>query len=204
MKRVLLLVVLALIGFGIYWFKFRDSGETPEGPKQEAIKTNRHSDAFNNSFDTLMRHYLDIKAAFVDADSVKAKDAAKALINAVDKLDTAELKKDSLAVFESIVAQLGDVKANAESLTKQTALTEMRQDFRMVSESMYPLLKAIHYEGKTLYWQNCPMAFGEDKGANWISNTEEIVNPYLGKNHPEYKGSMLHCGEVKDSIVAVK
>jgi len=46
------------------------------------------------------------------------------------------------------------------------------------------------------------MAFGEDKGADWISNSEEIVNPYLGKNHPEYKGSMLHCGEIKDTIKA--
>jgi hypothetical protein len=46
------------------------------------------------------------------------------------------------------------------------------------------------------------MAFGEDKGANWISNTEEIINPYLGKNHPEFKSGMLHCGEVKDSIKA--
>ena len=33
-------------------------------------------------------------------------------------------------------------------------------------------------------------------------NTEEIINPYLGKNHPEFKSGMLHCGEVKDSIKA--
>ena len=72
----------------------------------------------------------------------------------------------------------------------------------MIGESIYPLLKTIHYDGNTLYWQNCPMAFGEDKGANWISNTAEIINPYLGKNHPEFKGTMLHCGEVKDSIKA--
>ena len=44
------------------------------------------------------------------------------------------------------------------------------------------------------------MAFGEGKDANWISNTEEIFNPYLGKNHPEFKGTMLHCGEIKDTI----
>ena len=42
----------------------------------------------------------------------------------------------------------------------------------------------------------------EDKGANWISNTPEIINPYLGKNHPEFKATMLHCGETKDSIKA--
>ena len=70
----------------------------------------------------------------------------------------------------------------------------------MISENLYPFLKTIKYEGPKLYWQNCPMAFGEDKEANWISNTKEIINPYLGKNHPEYKSSMLHCGEIKDTI----
>jgi hypothetical protein len=78
----------------------------------------------------------------------------------------------------------------------------MRKDFGMVSENLYPFLRTINYEGEKMYWQNCPMAFGDDKGANWISNTREIVNPYLGKNHPEFKGSMLHCGEIKDTIKA--
>ena len=201
MKRVIILIAIALIGYAIYWFKFRKTDEGPQEPKQEALKTKRHSDAFNNSFDTLMNHYFAVKAAFVDADTAKAKLATKEFLSTVEKLDTAELKKDS-AVFTTIITQLADVKMNAESLQKQTDITEMRQDFRMVSESIYPLLKTIHYEGKTLYWQNCPMAFGDGKEANWISNTEEIINPYLGKNHPEYKGTMLHCGEVKDSIKA--
>ena len=76
----------------------------------------------------------------------------------------------------------------------------MRKDFNMVSDILYPAFKSINYNGPTMYYQNCPMAFGEDKGANWISSTKEIINPYMGKNHPEYKGSMLHCGEVKDSL----
>jgi len=67
---------------------------------------------------------------------------------------------------------------------------------------MYPgFFKMINYEGATLYLQYCPMAFGDEKGANWISNSAEIVNPYLGKNHPIYKAAMLHCGELKDSLV---
>lgn len=201
MKRIIILIAIALIGYAIYWFKFRKTDDTPPQPKQEALKTKRHSDAFNNSFDTLMSHYFDIKSAFVDADTAKAKLAAGALLDAINKLDTAELKKDS-AVFTTIITQLNDIKLNTESLQKQTDITEMRQDFRMASESIYPLLKAIHYEGKTLYWQNCPMAFGEGKEANWISNTEEIINPYMGKNHPEFKSSMLHCGLVQDSIKA--
>ena len=46
------------------------------------------------------------------------------------------------------------------------------------------------------------MAINDSIPANWISNSQEILNPYLGKIHPEYKATMLHCGEVKDSIIA--
>src|SRR5690606_11430439 len=95
--------------------------------------------------------------------------------------------------------QVSDIKANASPILEETDITNMRRDFRMVSENMYPFLKTIGYEGEKLYWQNCPMAFGEEE-ANWLSNSPEIINPYLGRNHPVYKSSMLRCGEVKDSI----
>lgn len=201
MKRIFLVVIFLLAAFAVYWFKFKTI-PVAEQPKQEPIKTSRHSTSFNTSFDTLMTHYFAIKDAFVEADSVKAKEAVKSFITATDSLKINELKNDSAAVYQSVSMQLNDMKANAESILKQPNLTEMRRDFWGVSESIYPLLKSVHYEGNTLYWQNCPMAFGEDKGANWISNTEEIVNPYMGKKHPEYKATMLHCGEVKDSITA--
>jgi hypothetical protein len=150
----------------------------------------------------MLNTYFDMKAAFVEADTTMAKGAAKKFLILTDSLKLNELAKDTTGILESATMQLNDIKANGESLLKQTDITEMRQDFRMVGESIYPLLKTIHYEGKTLYWQNCPMAFGDGKEANWISNTEEIINPYLGKKNPEFKATMLHCGEVKDSIKA--
>jgi hypothetical protein len=202
MKKIGLVLVVLFIAFGIYWFKFRTT-DAPEGPKAEPLRTTRHSDNFNSSLNTMLTAYFDLKAAFVEADTATAKAAAKKMLVLSDSLKLDELKKDTSGIAESAATQLNDIKANAESLLKQTDITEMRQDFRMVGESIYPLLKTIHYEGKTLYWQNCPMAFGDDKEANWISNTEEVINPYLGKKHPEFKATMLHCGEVKDSIKAL-
>jgi Protein of unknown function (DUF3347) len=201
MKKILLIVVLILAVFAVYWFKFRGD-DIAEGPKQQALKIGRHSAAFNNGFDIFIKGYLDLKAAFVEADTTRVKDAAEKFLVLTDSLNISELKKDTTGIFETANTQAGDVKANTESLVMQKDITEMRKDFSMVSESIYPLLKSVHYEGTTLYWQKCPMAFGEDKEAYWISNTEEIVNPYLGKKHPEYKATMLHCGEVKDSIKA--
>jgi hypothetical protein len=141
-----------------------------------------------------------MKSSFVDADTARAKQDGKRFLTLMDSIKTEELKQDSIAIFESAKMLIGDIKNNTVALVNESDITEMRQDFRMISENLYPLLKTIDYEGPNLYWQNCPMAFGEGKEANWISNTKEIINPYLGKNDPKYKSSMLHCGEIKDTI----
>ena len=204
MKKLLFLILILLAAFCTYWVFTKGKKEGIPIAKAEALVTNSHSASFNGGIDSLLNAYFLIKEALVNSDSLSAKSACKSRSILADTNRLAELKKDSSGIYSSAIMQLGDVKANAESLLNQTDITEIRQDFRMIGESIYPLLKTIHYEGKTLYWQNCPMAFGDDKGANWISNTEEIINPYLGKNHPEFKSGMLHCGEVKDSINAKK
>ncbi len=202
MKKLLALLLVLLIGYGIYLFIFKKM-KTTNDLKPEPIATKKHSDAFNSSVNNLVNAYLGVKDAFVDADTARAKQNTREFISNIDKVQLDELKKDTAAIIESAKSSLEDIRSNAVSLLAQTDLTEMRQDFRMITEMMYPaFFKIINYEGPNLYLQNCPMAFGEDKAASWISNSVEIVNPYLGKNHPEYKGSMLHCGEVKDTIKA--
>jgi len=200
MKKVLALLLVFAIGFCVYWFKFRKTG-APNDIKPEPIALKKHSEAFNSSVDKMVGAYLGIKDAFVDADTAKAKAKTTEFISLLDAIQLDELKNDKAVIIESAKGSIADIRSNAVSLLEQKDITEMRQDFRMVTDMMYPaFFKTINYEGPKLYLQNCPMAFGEDKDANWISNSTEIVNPYLGKNHPEFKGSMLHCGEVKDSI----
>lgn len=202
-KRLTIIVVLFLTGFVIYWFIFKKKEPGTREPKAEAIAVKKHSEQFNNSIDRVIESYLSIKDAFVDADTVRAKQHARLFINRLDSIPIDELKNDNASIVESAKGTIADLASNANSLLQQTDITEMRQDFRMVTEMMYPaFFKTINYEGPKLYLQNCPMAFGEDKAADWISNSTEVINPYLGKNHPEYKGTMLHCGEIKDTIKA--
>ena len=202
MKRILLILLLVIISIiGYYWYRFSHAGGGPSGPKQPPIALKKHSPVFNKSITELMNAYFGLKNAFVDADTARAKENCKQFISLLDSIPMNELKKDTLTVFETVKSNISDIRLNAASLLKQNSITEMRQDFRMISEIMYPsFFKSINYEGEKMYWQNCPMAFGEGKEANWISNTREINNPYLGKNHPEFKATMLHCGEIKDTI----
>jgi hypothetical protein len=197
-KLIGLLLIVALV-FGVWWLFFKEKSHD-SGPKQQPLKVGKHSSEFTQRISSVVTAYLSLKDAFVNADTVKIKEHERSLVAALDSVRIEELKKDTTGIYQSAQLLIGDIRANAEAITKETDITEMRQDFRMVSENLFPLLKTIRYEGTKLYWQNCPMAFGEGKDASWISNTEEIINPYLGKNHPEFKGTMLHCGEIKDTI----
>lgn len=199
MKKILAVLIFSIIAFCIYWFTLR-SKEGNSAPRQQALEVKKHSAAFNTSIATAMQGYFEMKNAFVDADTAKIKQAGKKFIALVDSIPLDEIKKDTAAIYADAASKIEDIKANTSSIITQTDITEMRHDFSWLSEALYPFFKLINYEGEKLYLQNCPMAFGEDKGANWISNSTEIINPYLGKTHPEYKGTMLHCGSVKDTI----
>lgn len=203
MKKILLALLVVILGaVAIYWFKFSNSGKGGSGSKQQPIALKKHSDVFNQAVALTMNAYFEMKDAFVNADTGKAKEGCRKFIKLLDSIPMAELKTDTLNIYDAAMSDHSNIKSNAESLLQQSDITEMRKDFSMVSENLYPFFRTINYEGEKMYWQNCPMAFGDEKGANWISNSTDIVNPYLGKNHPEYKATMLHCGEVKDTIKA--
>jgi hypothetical protein len=184
----------------VYMFSKKGGGNS--GAKQEALKLKKHSDTFNLSVNAAMDAYFEMSAAFVDADSAKAKIAAAKFVKLLDTIPMLELKKDTANIYETAMGTFDGIKSNAADILVQTDLVEMRKDFSMVSENLYPFFKIINYEGDKMYWQNCPMAFGDEKEANWVSKTTEVINPYLGKNHPEFKATMLHCGSIKDTIKA--
>jgi Cu(I)/Ag(I) efflux system membrane fusion protein len=202
MKRVLAVVFLLIILFAA-WFLFfktdKTSGNTAS-TKETSAAVKKHSDEFNQKIANMMNSYIEMKNAFVDADTAAIKLKTAQFISSTDSLNLTELQQKDSSLFISAQQNISDIKANAQPILKESDIQEMRHDFSMVSENLYPLLKTIGYEGNKLYWQNCPMAFGDDKPANWLSNTSEILNPYLGKNNPEYKSAMLHCGENMDSI----
>ncbi len=200
-KKGILLVLILLVSYVVYQ-KYLKNKSKDTSPTQQ-IELKKHSKEFNQSVNEVVKAYLEIKDAFIDADTAKIKQKTNLFIQTLDKIDTVELKKDTASVFETVISALNDMKLNAQSILMQHSVLEMRKDFSSLTDVMFPtFFYAVGYEGPTLYLQNCPMAIDDSIPANWISNQFEIVNPYLGNNHPVYKSSMLHCGEVKDSIIA--
>ncbi|MEO9005142.1 MAG: DUF3347 domain-containing protein [Ginsengibacter sp.] len=200
MKRVLAIIFLIIILLGVWFlfFKKESSIATINEPQTDAVA--KHSEEFNQRIAGIMGAYMNMKNAFVDGDTVAIRSETSQFIASIDSLNLNELQKKDSSISMAMQQNISDIKANASPILQDNDITEMRHDFSMVSENLYPFLKTVGYEGRKLYWQNCPMAFGEDKPANWLSNTSEILNPYLGKTHPEYKSAMLHCGETMDSL----
>ena len=201
-KRVLIYIEVALVLFLIYQFFLK---KPKQNNPSETInfKPVKHSKQFDEEINNVVTSYLNLKNAFVEADTVEIKLKNKEFIAALEKIDTTELRKDTSSIFETVMSTINDVKANAISLNNQSDIIEMRKDFSSLTDMMFPsFFYAINYEGPTLYLQNCSMAFDDSIPANWISNSEEIMNPYLGKKHPKYQSGMVNCGEVKDSITA--
>ncbi len=201
-KRIFLFIILLLAAFAFYWFVFKKKSG-PKGPPPVPIALKKHSAAFNTSVDNMVSAYLDIKNAFVEWDTAAAKATTGNFISKLDSFPINEMKKDTSLVFATIQQNLSDIRGRALALLKETNITDMRHDFNDITNQLYPsFFVTANYEGAKLYFTECPMAFDDSVAANWLSNSSEIVNPYLGKSHPKYHSGMLGCGEVKDSVVA--
>ena len=167
---------------------------TEEKP-QVALTKSVNSDAFNASFGKLMTDYFKLKDAFIAEKEADVDALAKALMTDADSLLLGELKADS-AIVGTANTLAKSISGELKGLLGEKKLDEKRQSFRMLSEQLYTLINTVQYDREKVYHQYCPMAFN-DEGAYWLSNSDKIQNPYLPK-------TMLICGEVKDSLGAIR
>jgi hypothetical protein len=149
----------------------------------------------------LLDAYYGVKLALVEADSSRADSMAVLLGRACDSATLPSADSATLIVMKSL---LGDLSSECRGFQGETTLEARRRSFNMMGEHLYPLLQAAGYDGGQVYRQVCPMAFNDTEKASWLSDSREIVNPYLGKKHPKYSAGMLHCGELEDSLMKAR
>ncbi len=116
------------------------------------------------------------------------------LTSALTEGDAAAVKVEALALQAGAKAVQGGetlAKTAAELLNSED-LEAQRVAYSPLSDEFIALLKKTGLDSGELYVAHCPMALN-DKGANWVSHTKEIRNPYFGD-------SMLTCGSVKETL----
>ena len=140
----------------------------------------------------VISNYYNLKNALVATNAAQVKAASQQLLSASDSMvmylqtDTPDLITfgrylDAIITQSKVIAGLED--ANCE---------RQRLAFSPLSNNMFELLKMTEVKNTGAYKQYCPMAF-DNKGAIWLSDENEIKNPYFGEK-------MLECGEVTDSL----
>ena len=141
------------------------------------------------SIKEIVTGYLQMKNAFAKDNDKDAATAGNEMIKAFASFNKAALTPDQNKIYSDIE---DDAKEHAEHIGKNAGnIKHQREHFDMLSKDMYQLVK-IFGGGQQLYYDHCPM-YNDGKGANWLSETKEIANPYLGKSMPT-------CGTVKEEL----
>lgn len=197
-KFIIALIVIALLAFIIYWLVGKPK-DTTENKEPVPISVTKQSDAFQTAFSQLMTTYYSMRDGFVNWDTVAVNKAAVDIQAKADSLPMQELKTDS-SLIETAKSFSQSITAEAKGILGEKDLEQKRRTFYVLSENLYNLIRTVRYKGEVIYHQHCPMAFNDTEEAYWLSNSNEIMNPYLGKSHPKYKSGMLHCGDISDSL----
>ncbi len=200
MKKGFLILAIVVAAIAVYFlFFYKHPNETKNEEKQTALQVSAHTDEFNKNFSNIMQTYYAMKDAFINWDTVKASAAAMQMSTEMALLPLKEMKADSLLINTALGYSF-NVAGQAKVVAAEGTIEAKRQAFSTLSENLYNLLRTVSYDQNTIYHDKCPMAFRDSIAAYWLSDQREIVNPYLGNNHPKYHSGMLHCGNIEDSI----
>ncbi len=153
------------------------------------IKVNGSTAENNGPIKVILAGYFDMQNDLAKDDDKAAADAGNELVKTFDGFDKTALTEEQAKMFAAIQS---DAREHAEHIGKNAGNIEhQREHFDMLSKDLYDLVK-VTGAGEKLYYTNCPM-YNNNKGANWLSKTKEIQNPYLGQ-------AMATCGSVKEEI----
>ena len=140
-------------------------------------------------FQPLLENYLALKNTLVTDDLSEARKEVKQLNSILEDLNKLPLSADNTKIWKSFQKEL---EQTSSLLKQENSLDAIRTNFTKLSETMIGLVNTFKLNSSKLYVLHCPMA-NKNKGANWLSASSEVKNPYYGS-------AMLSCGEVKATI----
>lgn len=144
-----------------------------------------------------MDQYHSLTEAFVNWDSNAVASKSKEVQSSLDKLKLDEL---TLEVKQTANGSLDLAKKDLEQIASNNSMVDKRHGLNSLTQNLYDFLRAVQYDEKKVYLQECPMAFNDTEPGDWLSTTDSIRNPYMGLHHPHYGGAMIDCGSTKSTI----
>jgi Protein of unknown function (DUF3347) len=175
-KSVLLIAVAMSLSVFTYGQQGHDHSKMKMNHKKGGMMKNHSMMSVmlkDKNLNKAYMHYIMINKALVKADAKKV-----------------QMMSGMLVTILNSYGKASDASAIAAKLAADSDIDGQRKLFAQLTLAFEPLLKGQVSKG-TIYKNFCPMANGG--GAYWFSNSENIINPYLGSAMPS-------CGEVKETI----
>ena len=147
------------------------------------------STEFKKQLQGVYDSYIQMKNSFVASDADEVRKKAEIVKSNLQKVDMGLLEGDAHMIW---MKKLDELESEITAIASITNIATQRISFAVFNDAFYASLKAFGLHHGTVYYQYCPMANG-DKGALWISDIEEIENPYFGDD-------MLKCGETRETL----
>jgi hypothetical protein len=133
--------------------------------------------------------YLDIKNALAADDGVAAQAKAKLLVSKLNGVPSEGMNPGQQGTWRRYADKL---MYDSRHISETTIIDHQREHFASLSKNVYAIIKIYGVNNSPIYWQYCPM-----KKMNWLSETQDIKNPYYGK-------TMLDCGSTKETLKVAK
>lgn len=160
----------------------------PHTTAEDIVQSQKAKDALK----PLLTTYLTLKEALA-ADRLK--EAQQAGIELKEL--TSNMTKDQFDPNskETWVKLKSSINSHLQHIHHFKTLADIRKAFIHISQDMIAIVDVFSPVSEDIYVMHCPMA-DNDKGADWLSNSDTVKNPYFGQ-------SMLKCGAVKRKIQSV-
>ena len=144
---------------------------------------------FKKQLTKLVTHYYKLKEACVNNDQATAKSIATIMKNHNNKIDISMLSNKD---FYSWSKQQTSLDYILSEIANGSDIKNSRMNFQDLYSPLYKILTTFGISSGPIYVQHCAMAF-ENTGAKWLSDNEDITNPYFGDK-------MLECGSNEEVI----
>ena len=204
MKKQLIIVFCLLINTGA--FAQHDHGNMKHDKQKHSKKDHANHDGmkmneggitsyqvsgdFQNQLNSVFKESMLLNESFISDGPAKVKERAVQVKTLMGKVDMGLLKTPEAHM--DWMMYLKEMNTSLDDISKTSVSEVQKESFASFNGALYKSIKAFGLAGNTAYYQHCPMALN-NKGGYWLSKSEEIRNPYLGK-------MMLTCGSTKETL----
>lgn len=138
---------------------------------------------FRSQLNNVVQEYLKLKDGLVISDKSKVSFSAGKVQNELKNVDMTLVKGE---LHSKWMDHLEKIDSSIKELKQSQNIEAQRAAFLTLSSTLIESVKTFGLPG-IIYQQFCPMTDG-GKGGYWLSESDEIANPYFGDQ-------MHNCGE---------